>query len=578
MLHELRIHNLALIDRLDLTWPERGGGLTVLTGETGAGKSIILQALTLLAGGRGNAAWVRGESGRADIEARFSSPPEHEALRALLDEHGLSAEEGDVLLRRVLHQDGRSRLFVNDRSVTAKLAAELGGHLVNIAGQHDQQLLLRERHHLDFLDSYGELGEQRAAYAVEYAAWRRAETTLRDLRQREADKEREREFLRRQLEEIEKIAPEPGEDEQLARERDRLKSAEALVQAMTAVERELNDAGNLLVAVKKKLEQAAGLDGELTPLAERASAAGFELEDMAAAAGHYLAALPTDGSRLENIAARLADLKQLMRKHGPTLAEVLAFAEKAAAELELLDNMEEAIRRAEKEADALAHRAEEAAAALSRARATAAQNLAVRMEEELASLNFNQARFAVDLRETPLGPQGREEAVFLFSANPGEPLKELARIVSGGELSRMLLAMKCLLARRDAVDTVVFDEVDAGIGGQTAEAVAEKINELAGHHQVLCITHLPQIAARADLHFKVEKRVAEGRTTTGITLLDDDARLAELARMLDGEQAGEQTRAYVRELLSRKRGAGGRKRETRHESTGQNGPEGAELR
>ncbi|MDO5673356.1 MAG: DNA repair protein RecN [bacterium] len=564
MLHELRIHSLALIDELHLDLSARHCGLTVLTGETGAGKSIILQAVNLLTGGRGSSTWVRSDRDQAVIEAIFTLAASNQAAQDLLAEHGLQDEaSGQCMIRRLLHKDGRSRLFVNDQGVTAKLAAELSSHLVNIASQHDQQQLLNARSHLDFLDSYGELWELRQSYSADYQRWRQAAEALKALREREADKEQQHEFLRLQVEEIAKIKPRPQEDEALIRERDQLKSSEMLLQGVGAAERRLNAAQDLLVEIKKKLDQAVLLDAELAPLAERVTAAGFELEDIAALAAKYLADLPTDTSRLELIAGRLADLKQLQRKYGPSLEDVLSFAESAAQELELLDNMEEQIRRAEREAAKLLHQAEQSAVALSRARAAAGERMAVQMEAELASLNFPQASFVVGLQKVGLQkkdaeegenlrPSGTDEVEFLFSANPGEPPKPLSRIVSGGELSRMMLAMKCLLARRDEVATVIFDEVDAGIGGQTAEAVAAKISELAGHHQVICITHLPQIAARADLHFKVEKQVNEGRTSTGISLLDEAARHAELARMLDGEQANAQTHAYVRELMARK--------------------------
>ena len=547
MLHELRIHSLALIDELHLDLSSRHCGLTVLTGETGAGKSIILQAVNLLTGGRGASTWVRSDRDQAIIEAIFTLAASNQAAQLLLEEHGLQDEtSGQCIIRRLLHKDGRSRLFVNDQGVTAKLAAELSSNLVNIASQHDQQQLLNARRHLDFLDSYGELWELRHSYSVDYQRWRQAAEALKALREREASKEQQHEFLRLQVEEIAKINPQPQEDEALIRERDQLKASEMLLQSVGAAERQLNAAQGLLVEIKKKLDQAVLLDTELSPLAERVTATGFELEDMAALSAKYLADLPTDTSRLELIAGRLADLKQLQRKHGPALEDVLRFAEKAAQELELLDNMEEQIRRAEKEAAKLLHQAEQSAGALSQARAAAGERMAVQASF-VVGLQSNDAKKGENLRSN-----GLDEVEFLFSANPGEPPKPLSRIVSGGELSRMMLAMKCLLARRDEVETVIFDEVDAGIGGQTAEAVAAKISELAGHHQVICITHLPQIAARADLHFKVEKQVKQGRTSTGISLLDEEARRAELARMLDGERASAQTHAYVRELMARK--------------------------
>ncbi|NQS70610.1 MAG: DNA repair protein RecN [Desulfobulbaceae bacterium] len=558
MLHELRIQSLALIDTLHLDFSARDAGLIVLTGETGAGKSIILQAVNLLTGGRGSSTWVRSDSEQAAIEAVFTMDATNSTLHTLLEEQGLddTASSGQCIFRRILYKDGRSRLFINDQAVTAKLAAELSTHLVNIASQHDQQQLLNARSHLDFLDSYGELWNMRQHVADQYQQWRQAANALQELRQREADKEQQHDFLRFQLEEIGKIKPQTGEDEALIRERDQLKASVALVHNVGAAARQLSEAQDNLTEAKKSLEQAAALDAALLPLAERTASAGFELEDISDLAARYLADLPTDTSRLELIAGRLADLKLLQRKYGPTLAEVLAFAEKAAQELADLESMEEQIQCQEKETAALLQVLEQSAGRLSRARSEAARKMVAQMESELASLSFTQAKFVVSLQgsreDHRVRASGWDEVEFLFSANPGEPPKALSRIASGGELSRLLLAMKCLLARRDQVDTVIFDEVDAGIGGQAAEAVAGKISELAGHHQVICITHLPQIAARADLHFKVEKQVAQGRTSTEISLLDEEQRLAELARMLDGEQASAQTHAYVRELVARK--------------------------
>jgi len=313
-----------------------------------------------------------------------------------------------------------------------------------------------------------------------------------------------------------------------------------------------------LVDIRKNMEQAATLDRNLNTLAERITSAGFELEDLAGGLRDYLEALPTDPARLDSISERLAELKQLQRKYGPTLEEVIAFADKAESALALLESLEEEIARTEVRVEEISTEALLKAAELTQARREAARKLASSMERELASLSFHQAVFQVAVTEPGglgmdgIHSTGRDTVEFLFSANPGEPAKPLARIVSGGELSRLMLAMKCLLARRDQVDTVIFDEVDAGIGGQAAEAVAEKISELAGHHQVVCITHLPQIAACADLHFKVEKRVEAGRTRTVINLLQQEEQVAELARMLGGDRPTVQTLAFAGELIERK--------------------------
>lgn len=560
MLQELRVQNLALIDTLHLDLSVQPTGLIVLTGETGAGKSIILQAINLLTGGRGTASWVRGDSDQADIEAVFAVRPDHAEMHALLDEHALADGE-HCIVRRVLTREGRSRLYVNDRAVTARLAAELTAHLVNIASQHDQQQLLNARFHLDYLDLFADLWDQRQRFGQLYRHWQQAAQELRQLREREQDKERRRDFLTFQLTEIRKAGVNAGEDEALQRERDRLKASDGLLRLVGDAGRLLADSvSGRLTEIRKNLLQAATLDSDLVPLAERLAVAGYELEDLAALLDKYVDEIPSDPSRLEYISARLAELRQLQRKYGPTLEEVLAFAEAAEAELARLEDLEAQIGRAERRVDETATAALQAAAALSGARREAAARLAAGMEQELASLSFPQAVFRVELRPPAdsgvagLQATGGDLVEFLFSANPGEPVKPLVRIVSGGELSRLLLAMKCLLARRDQVDTVIFDEVDAGIGGQAAEAVADKISQLAGHHQVFCITHLPQIAACADLHFRVDKVVEEGRTRTVMVPLDQDEQVGELARMLGGAHPTVQTRAYASELFARKSG------------------------
>jgi len=558
MLQELRVHNLALIDTLHLDLSTQKTGLIVLTGETGAGKSIILQAINLLTGGRGAASWVRNDCEQAGIEAMFTIRPDHAELNALLTEHSLK-DGSTCIVRRVLTREGRSKVYVNDQSVTTRLVGELTASLINIASQHDQQQLLNARNHLDYLDTYGELWGLRQQFTKLFRRWQQASSELRQLQEKEQDKEQQRDFLAFQLEEIRKCKPIVGEDEELFREREQLKASDSLIRFVGAGSRLLSEkVTGALVEIRKSMEQAAALDPRLRPLAERIGSAGIELEDLAASVEKYFEEIPKDPARLDVISGRLAELKQLQRKYGPTLAEVIAFAETAEANLALLESLEQQIAQAEIRVEEVSTEALLKAAELTQARRQVAKKLAASMEKELASLSFPQAVFQVGVTEPEglgmdgIHNNGRDAVEFLFSANPGEPAKPLARIVSGGELSRLMLAMKCLLARRDQVDTVIFDEVDAGIGGQAAEAVAEKISELAGHHQVFCITHLPQIAACADLHFKVEKRVEEGRTRTVMTPLRKEQQVDELARMLGGQRPTAQTLAYAGELIERK--------------------------
>lgn len=557
MLLELRVRNLALIDSLLLELSEEGG-LVAFTGETGAGKSIILQAIHLLTGGRASTTWIRDECERAVIEACFSIRKTHEEALELLRRHDLDQGE-ECLIRRVVARNGRSRMYINDQQVTVRVAAELTGHLLSIASQHEHQRLLQVGNHLDFLDSYGELWDRRKKFADLFARYRHLVIELEDLRKKEQEREQRRDFLAFQLEEIRTVNPVAGEDEALARERDRLKASETLVQLVRRSQGLLRDELlGQLAEIRKNMEQAASLDPELAGLSDRIVSACFEIEDLEGELLSYAEALPRDQSRLEGIQDRLASLRQLQRKYGTTLEEVLAFAEEAASELSSLENLDQEIADRENRIADLYRSVEEHARELSELRRQAAKRLARAMQEELRSLNFIQAEFVVHFHSA--GPDtysstGCDQVEFLFSANPGEPPKPLVQVVSGGELSRLMLAMRCLLARRDRVDTVIFDEVDAGIGGQTAEAVAEKISELAGHHQVLCITHLPQIAASARKHFLVEKVVEQGRTSTVIRPLDKEQRVEELARMLAGDDPSDQTFLYARELIARKRRA-----------------------
>ncbi|MCF6188772.1 MAG: DNA repair protein RecN, partial [Desulfobulbaceae bacterium] len=315
-----------------------------------------------------------------------------------------------------------------------------------------------------------------------------------------------------------------------------------------------------LVTIRKNMEQAAELDSEVRDLAERISSNCYEIEDLEGALRVYRDTLPMDSSRLEEISTRLAQLKQLQRKYGPELEDVLAYADRAEKELDDLIGLEDEIDELELALEEVSTEALLKATELTEARRLVAAKLSAAMEIELESLHFSQAVFEVSLRDPEgmgmdgIQSSGRDQVEFLFSANPGEPAKPLVKVVSGGELSRLMLAMKCILARRDQVDTVIFDEVDAGIGGQAAEAVAIKISELAAHHQVFCITHLPQIAAHASTHYLVEKTVEDGRTTTSIRLLNKKERVRELARMLGGENPSEQTLAYAGALAEKKGG------------------------
>jgi DNA repair protein RecN (Recombination protein N) len=554
MLQELRISNLALIQTLVLDFSSNPTGLIVFTGETGAGKSIILQAVHLLTGGRASASWVRSGSEQVLVEASFDIRT-NSAVQTLLRAHGFDQGE-DCILRRIVTKTGSSRIFINDRRSTARFAAELSTYLVNISGQHDQQMLLKSSRHIDFLDTYGDILEQRQHYSQLYLRWQKLLRRLKHAQEQEQGKEQRRDFLTFQLQEIRTVNLSPGEDASLIQERDLLKASTSLTDLVGKSLHSFQSKVDIaLTDMRKNMEQALALDSQLKDLAERLNSAYFELEDIGFGLSQYLEALPADLSRMDAIAARLAQIRQVQRKYGTSIEEVLAFADKVAADLQGLESLEQEINALEQEAQALAEQVQQQAAALSQARCHAAVQLAQAMQGEFASLALPQARFEVLQEAFSQQPsrwtaEGWDKIHFFFSANPGEALKPLQEVVSGGELSRLMLALKCLLAQRDKVASLILDEVDAGIGGEAASAVARKIDLLAKYHQVFCITHLPQIAAYADTHFVVEKTIIAGnRTQTAVRTLQEEERSAELARMLGGDTPTHQTFALAQELL-----------------------------
>ncbi len=555
MLCELRVKNLALIEFLELNFDQgESGGLIVMTGETGAGKSIMLRAIHLLSGRRASTEWIRSGADSCEVEALFELNPEHRRLLKRLEESGFG-DDTSVVIKRVVSSSGRSRLYVNGSLATAKIVSALTAEMLNVASQHDHQQLLQAGLHLDFLDTFGELWPQRQGVAVLYDQWLGKREELTALRQQEREKEQRRDFLRFQVDEIRETSPEPGEDESLLAEKKKLKNSEALIRISQDSYRLF--ASNLLDGLgqlRQNLVQLAALDSDANQLAENISGYTFLAEDHIKELRQYRDSLNNDPYRLDQVAERLDLLQQLKRKFGETLEAVLEFAVQGELELQQLDNIDREIEALRQEVTALEKEMCQQAEILSQARKKTALEMENGMAQELSSLAFFQAGFHVNWTDVEHWPEnmkaaGWDRGEFFFSANPGEPLRPLTKVASGGELSRLMLAMKCLLAKKDMVETVIFDEVDAGIGGEAAEAVARKIQELAAHHQVFCITHLPQIAARGTMHFQVSKRVEGGRTQSAVIPLSTESRVREIVRMLAGDSATDQTQAWAEELL-----------------------------
>jgi len=564
MLREIKINNLALIESLHLVFnadktDEAGHSLAVLTGETGAGKSIILQALNLLSACKASNTWIRSGADSASVEALFAIHPDKKILLGALLEKGFEVD-GTLILKRILSRKGRSRYFINDSMATAALVEFVCENLFSVASQHEHQMLLNPRNHLDFIDSVGELWSQRLEFAELFSYWSDLKSQQKKLKQQEQDREQRRDLLSFQLNEIHESTIRESEDDGLAAERKTLKSSDTLMELGRMSYEILSDAvTNGIGQVRKNLEQMTQYDETVQEISDRITSSSYEIEDLTRQINQYLHEIPRDPLRLEEIEARIDLLQKLKRKYGgpqALLSEVIQYAETAEEELKELETIDLSLTDTGKKLNSIEKDLTVEADLLSKARMKTALQLEKAINEELSTLSFTTADFKVlfdssgkDL-ET-LSPSGWDHVEFLFSANQGEPVKPLAKIASGGELSRLLLGLKCILARKDHVETVIFDEVDAGIGGQAAEDIALKIKQLSDHHQVFCITHLPQIASKADEHFRVTKLLRNKRTLTEINLLDDADRVNELARMLAGDSVTDETVAFARELLQK---------------------------
>lgn len=565
MLVALSIRDVVLIDRLDLGF---GAGLTVLTGETGAGKSILLDSLGLAMGARAEAGMIRAGCAQASVAARFSPPADHPAW-ALLAEHGITRED-EIVLRRVLGADGRTRAFVNDEPVGVALLRRLAGLLVEVQGQHEQMGLADEAAHRALLDAYATPPRVLEAARQAQAAWREAATALADAEARVASAERDRDFLSHAVAEMDAVAPEDGEEERLAAERLRLQQGERRGEAIAAALAELTPrdrraqgpaaalraASRALARLAPPQGLAGGMAGGADVASEPAHAALARAEEALAEAETLLTRLAEDSEAdprlLERTEERLFALRALARKHGVAVAELAALRTSLAARLAALHSgaAETAARRRALAAAAVARR--EAFGALSAARAEAAKKLDRAIAKQLPPLKLDRTRFVSDilpLVESSWTAAGAEGVRFLVATNPGQEPGPLARVASGGEMSRLMLALKVVLAGASPVPTLIFDEVDSGIGGATAAAVGERLAAIAGDVQVLLVTHSPQVAARGAAHLRVAKETGR-RARTVVEPLEGEARREEIARMLAGSQVTQAARDAAQALLS----------------------------
>ncbi len=576
MLQELAITDFAIIDNLVVPFQP---GFCVLTGETGAGKSIIIDAVDAVLGGRISGETVRSGARAARVEAIFSldAPEVADAVALALEGYDLlDRDEGMVILAREINAAGRSTARVNGRAVPVGVLAAVGEVLVDIHGQGEHLSLFRVAGHIDLLDRYAGTLEQRRAVAALVHRLRAVEAEAARLRASRQDAARRLDTLRYQLEEIEAAHLSASEETTLEAElvvlanADRLASLGAGAQALLSEgARDGDSAVDLLTRALQMLGDLARVDGSQTPLVEALQGAMIVVDEVAHDLAHYRASIEADPARLAALEERALLLQSLKRKYGASVADVIEFGRRAAAEQEELLGAGDRLEELSAEAEQVRMEIGREAAALSAARREAAQTLARRVEEQLNDLNMQRARFDVALERrasadgVPVpGDESRfacdetglDRVEFLVSPNPGEDLKPLARIASGGEASRLMLALKTILSNADRTPTLIFDEVDTGVGGRSGQVVGEKLRDLARSHQVLCITHLPQVAALGDEHLRVEKKIVDGRTCAVLTALHGNERVREVAAMLGGMPISDSTLRAAGELLARAKG------------------------
>ena len=548
MLELLHIENIAIIEAADI---EFAPGFNALTGETGAGKSIVIDSLSAVLGQRTSRELIRTGAEEAFVSAAFSGmAPE------LTEELGIQPEaDGTLLLQREIQTDGKNVCRVNGRPVTVGQLRALGARLLNIHGQHDGQQLLDEEQHIVYLDSFGRVESLAITYAEKYKNFTDIRRQIRALQMDEAEKARRVDTLQYQIEELRRAKLTPGEEEELTARRGMLRNAEKFLDAVAGADYALNgdDSGGGALSALRQAQDALGgvrhLDDAFGQLYERLGEAYSEVYDIAATVEDKRGELDVSPGELDRVESRMDLLYRLKKKYGATVEDMLDYQARCEAELaqiedagDTLARLEQALSKAEKEA-------RQAAQALSDARKAAADRLTAQILTELQQLDMGKIRFAVDFAEKPLDSDGMDTVRFLMSANVGEELRPIHKIASGGELARIMLAMKNVLSEQDHVGTMVFDEVDTGVSGRAAQKVAEKMARISRRKQVLCVTHLPQLAAMADTHFSVEKGERNGRTYTEVRRLDREQRRQELARLTGGSHVSQTMLDGAEELL-----------------------------
>ena len=559
MLTELRIVNFALIEQLSLQFQS---GFTVLTGETGAGKSLLIDAIALLVGGRASTDQIRSGEDEAQLEAAFHLPDTHPLLQRLRLHEVIGQNESELILRRVLSRSGRHRVYVNGSLCPLRVLEELGGTLVDIHGQHEQQSLLATAKQLDALDGFGRLCELRGKYEHAYQGWKELRRRLDALESDVVDRARREDMLRFQVREIEQAGLLPDEEERLRSERLRLVHAHRLRELAHEAHVELQADEQAVLTrlgrVGRILAELAQTDPSMGDCEQSAAEAAIPLKELAGRLRDYAQQLEADPDRQAIVEDRLDLIHRLKKKYGGSVDAVVAFGRRVQEELQLLENHQERTAELTAQLDEEARRLRTLAEQLSKKRIDAAKRMTTLVGTELAALKMEQAIFqvvvSVDESSDGLGSTGRDRVEFLLSSNRGEPPRPLGRVASGGELSRIMLALKTVLAEMDQVPVLVFDEIDTGVGGAVAAAMGTRLRKLGSFHQVFCITHLPQVASQAEHHLLVEKGLDNQRTSTSVSVLKGMGREEEIARMLSGSTITKKVRETAAELIAGAKG------------------------
>jgi len=554
MLTELRISNFALFDYLHLEFPK---GFLALTGETGGGKSLLVDALVLLTGGRASAEHIRSDAEEAILEAGFSIAQNPSLVRYLSEHDLLTSDEQELIIRRVLSRTGKNKIYVNGNLAPLQVVQEISRWLIDIHSQHEQQSLLSIQAQMEVLDGFGETIELRNRYAKAYNNWKEKERDLSNTLARHTDQKGRQEVLEFQLQELQGANLQAGEEEHLIQEYQRLKHAVRIGELTDSVYQSLYEGeetvlGNLR-SISQSIKELADIDPAVESWVRLGESASVSLQELTEELRKYRLQLDYDPHRFGDIDDRLAQLQRLKRKYQATVEQLIDQSHSLQKELEGFSNIQDQIESLRQQISEAAQFMEKLGRELSRKRQQAAKLFEQKIKSELSTLRMEQVRFRVSIdshtNRDAIGVMGMDKVEFLLSTNPGEPLQPLSKVASGGELSRIMLAIKSVLAEADEVSVLIFDEVDTGIGGAVAAVVGERLRTLARYHQVFCVTHLPQIASQANTHYLIEKELKNKKTVTEVRMLKDKERQNEIARMLGGLEITKSTRQTATEML-----------------------------